>query len=156
MTIDHQPSYPQERKDHERTENRRSGRPGDRRQPRHRASPDGGAPDPGREEAVPTARDPERLSALRDERLVSLRLDVTDVDQIRAAAEAAPDVELVFNNAGVVLATGITDDDLEAGQEDILPDPYAVDFGRQFGSSPKDSERQIAAMTAAMLSGPAA
>jgi short-subunit dehydrogenase len=47
-------------------------------------------------------------------------------------------------------------DGLEGGQEDIFPDPYAVDFGRQFGSSPKDSERQIAAMTAAMLSGPAA
>ena len=36
------------------------------------------------------------------------------------------------------------------------PDPFAVDFGRQFGSSPKASERQIAAMTVAMLSGSAA
>ena len=36
-----------------------------------------------------TARNPEALRALRDERLVSLRLDVTDADQIRAAAEAA-------------------------------------------------------------------
>jgi len=34
-----------------------------------------------------TARNPEALRALRDERLVSLRLDVTDVDQIRAAGE---------------------------------------------------------------------
>jgi NAD(P)-dependent dehydrogenase (short-subunit alcohol dehydrogenase family) len=56
-----------------------------------------------------TARNPEALRDLRDERLVSLRLDVTDADQIRAAGEAAPDVELVFNNAGVVLATGIAD-----------------------------------------------
>ena len=56
-----------------------------------------------------TARDPEALRALRDERLVSLRLDVTDADQIRAAAEAASDVELVFNNAGVALARGIAD-----------------------------------------------
>ena len=47
-----------------------------------------------------TARNPEALSALRAERLVPLRLDVTDVDQIRAAGEAASDVELVFNNAG--------------------------------------------------------
>jgi hypothetical protein len=45
---------------------------------------------------------------------------VTDPDQIRAAAEAASDVELLFNNA------------------------------------PKASERQIAAMVAAMLSGSAA
>ena len=32
-----------------------------------------------------TARNPEALRALRDERLVALRLDVTDADQIRAA-----------------------------------------------------------------------
>jgi NAD(P)-dependent dehydrogenase (short-subunit alcohol dehydrogenase family) len=213
-----------------------------------------------------TARDPAALRGLRDPRVIPLRLDVTDADQIRAAGEAAPDVELVFNNAGVALATGIagstvldqarremevnyfgplqllhrlaptlarngggavvnigsaagltnvpflptysaskaalhsltqaarillgaqgtsvfgvyagpvdTDmarglpfpktpplevaaailDGLEAGQEDIFPDPFAVDFGRQFGSSPKASERQIAAMAAAMLTGAA-
>ena len=56
-----------------------------------------------------TARNPEALRALRDERLVPLRLDVTDVDQIRAAGEAASDVELVFNNAGVALPGGIAD-----------------------------------------------
>jgi NAD(P)-dependent dehydrogenase (short-subunit alcohol dehydrogenase family) len=210
-----------------------------------------------------TARDPEALGALRDERLVSLRLDVTDADQIRAAANSALDVELVFNNAGVVMPSGISDstivdqarremevnyfgplrllhylaptlarngggavvyigstaglsslpltptysaskaalhsltqsarfllgaqgtsifgvypgpvdtdmtrelmvpkasprdvalailDGIEAGQEDIFPDPYAVDFGRHFASSPKAAEREIAAMTAAILS----
>jgi NAD(P)-dependent dehydrogenase (short-subunit alcohol dehydrogenase family) len=214
-----------------------------------------------------TARNPESLRALRDERLVPLRLDVTDVDQIRVVGELASDVQLVFNNAGVLLAGGITAstvfdqarremevnyfgplqllnhlaptlarngggavinigsaagltnipffptysaskaalhsltqaarillapqgtsvfgvyagpvdtdmtrelalpktsprdvafailDGIEAGQEDIFPDPYAVEFGRQFGISPKASERQIAAMTAAMLSGQAA
>jgi short-subunit dehydrogenase len=214
-----------------------------------------------------TARNPEALRALRDERLVVLRLDVTDAEQIRAAGEAASDVELVFNNAGVALARGIADstvldqarremevnyfgplqllqrlaptlagngggavvnigstagltnvpfiatysaskaalhsltqaarilleaqgtavfgvypgpvdtdmsrevamqkaspyevalailDGIEAGQEDIFPDPYAVDFGRQFESAPKASERQMADITAAMLSGSAA
>jgi len=214
-----------------------------------------------------TARNPEALRALRDQRVVSLRLDVTDADQIRAAGDAAADVELVFNNAGVAIAGGIADstvldqarremevnyfgplqllqrlapslarngggaivnigsaagltnipflptysaskaalhsltqaarillgaqgtsvfgvyagpvdtdmvrelalpktsprdvafailDGIEAGKEDIFPDPFAVDFGRQFGSSPKDAERQIAAMTAAMLSRSAA
>ena len=204
-----------------------------------------------------TARNPEELRSLRDKRLVALRLDVTDADQIRAAGEAAADVELVFNNAGVLLATGLADakvldqarremevnyfgplqllrclaptlarngggavvnigsaagltnvpffptysaskaalhsltqaarlllgaqgtsvfgvyagpvdtdmvrglalpktsprdvafailDGIEAGQEDIFPDPFAVDFGRQFESSPKTSERQMAAM----------
>ena len=214
-----------------------------------------------------TARHPEALRDLRDKRLVALRLDVTDTDQIRAAADAASDVELVFNNAGVLFAGGIADsttldrarremevnyfgplqllhyvapclarngggavvnigsaagltsvpffptysaskaalhsltqaarvllgaqgtsvfgvyagpvdtdmtrelalpktssrdvavavlDAIEAGQEDIFPDAFAVDFGRQFESSPKASERQIAAMAAAMLSGSAA
>src|SRR6266853_6072182 len=221
----------------------------------------------GARKVYATARNPEALRALRDERLVSLRLDVTDVDQIRAAGEAASDVELVFNNAGVALARGIVDstvldqarremevnyfgplqllqrlaptlarngggavvnigsaagltnlpfvptysaskaalhsltqgarmllaaqgtsvfgaylgpidtdmsralafpktsprdvafailDGIEAGQEDIFPDPFAVDFGRRFGSSPKASERQLATMAAAMLSASAA
>jgi NAD(P)-dependent dehydrogenase (short-subunit alcohol dehydrogenase family) len=214
-----------------------------------------------------TARNPEALEALRDDRLVPLRLDVTDAKQIRAVGETAADVDLVFNNAGVALATGITDstvldqarremevnyfgplqllhrlaptlarngggavvnigsaagltnvpflptysaskaalhsltqaarillepqrtsvfgvyagpvdtdmardlafpktsprdvaiailNGVEAGHEDIFPDPFAVDFGRQFGSSPKASERQIAAMAAAMRTGSAA
>jgi NAD(P)-dependent dehydrogenase (short-subunit alcohol dehydrogenase family) len=37
-------------------------------------------------------------------------------------------------------------DGIEAGVEDIYPDPYAADFGRVFGASPKASERQFAAM----------
>jgi len=221
----------------------------------------------GAKKVYATARHPEALRALRDKRVVALQLDVTDVEQIRAAGNSAPDVELVFNNAGVALARGIADpaivdqarremevnyfgplqllhclapalarngggafvnigsaagltnipliptysaskaalhsltqaarvlleaqgtsvfgvypgpvdtdmsrelalpktsardvafailDGLEAGQEDIFPDPYAVDFGRQFESSPKGSERQMAGMTAAMLSGSAA
>src|SRR6266568_2492744 len=59
-----------------------------------------------------TARHPEVLRAVGDERLVALRLDVTDVDQIGAAARAASDVELIFNNAGLLLATGIADADV--------------------------------------------
>jgi NAD(P)-dependent dehydrogenase (short-subunit alcohol dehydrogenase family) len=215
----------------------------------------------GAKKVYATARNPEALRDLHDARLVLLRLDVTDGDQIRAAADAASDVEVVFNNAGVALAGGIADatmlgqarremevnyfgplqllqrlapslarngggavvnigsaagltsipflptysaskaalhsltqaarillgaqgtsvfgvyagpvdtdmsrglpfpktsardvafailDGIEAGQEDIFPDPFALDFGRRFGSSPKASERQIAAMAAAM------
>lgn len=214
-----------------------------------------------------TARNPEALRSLQHERLVALRLDVTDPDQIREAGDAASDVELVFNNAGVVIGKGIADaalmedarremevnyfgplqllrrlaptlarngggavinigslagltslpivptysaskaalhsltqtarlllgaqgtsvfgvysgpvdtdmnrdlempkasprdvayailDAIEAGQEDIFPDPYAVEFSRQFESSPKTSERQFAALAAAILSASAA
>jgi NAD(P)-dependent dehydrogenase (short-subunit alcohol dehydrogenase family) len=221
----------------------------------------------GARKVYATARNPEALRPLGDERLVPLLLDVTDADQIRAAAEAVSDVELVFNNAGVALARGIADstvldqarremevnylgplqllhrlapslarngggavvnigstagltnvpfiatysaskaalhsltqaarvllgaqgtavfgvypgpvdtdlsrelalpktsprdvafailDGIEAGQEDIFPDPFAVEFGRQFASSPKASERQMAAMMPAMATGSAA
>jgi short-subunit dehydrogenase len=36
-------------------------------------------------------------------------------------------------------------DGVEAGDEDIFPDPFAVAFGEQFHSSPKSVERQMAA-----------
>jgi NAD(P)-dependent dehydrogenase (short-subunit alcohol dehydrogenase family) len=213
-----------------------------------------------------TARNPQSLGAVRDARLVSLRLDVTDAEQLGAVAEATADVELVFSNAGVALGHGLVDaavleqarremevnyfgplqllqrlapalarnggalvtvgsaagltnvpfmptysaskaalhsltqaarclfaaqgvsvfgaypgpvetdmsrelqlpkasprdvalailDGVEAGQEDIFPDPFSRDFGRQFESSPKAAERQVAAMMAAMLTGSAA
>jgi NAD(P)-dependent dehydrogenase (short-subunit alcohol dehydrogenase family) len=212
-------------------------------------------------------RDPETLRDLHDERVVPVRLDVTDAQQIRAAADTTSDVELVFSNAGIVLNSSIADsavvdqarremevnyfgplqllnrlaptlarngggavvtigsaagltnlpfvptysaskaalhsltqaarvllgpqgtsvfgvypgpvdtdmtreltlpkasardvafailDGLEAGQEDIFPDPFAVDFGQRFGSSPKAAEQQMAAMVGATLSGAAA
>jgi len=214
-----------------------------------------------------TARNLETLSDVDDERVVALQLDVTDPNQIRAVGDATPDVELVFNNAGVQVGAGIADakvvadarremevnyfgplqllhrlaptlarngggavvnvgsaagltsvplfptysaskaalhsltqaarvllavqgtsvfgvyagpvdtdmtrdlllpktspedvavailDAIEAGQEDIFPDPFAADFGREFGASPKTAERNMAAMAAAMLSGNAA
>jgi hypothetical protein len=37
-------------------------------------------------------------------------------------------------------------DGVEAGQEDIFPDAFALEFGRSFEASPKMSERQVAAM----------
>ena len=52
-----------------------------------------------------TARRPEALAdvvAASGGRVVPLKLDVTRADDVRAAAVAAPDVRLLFNNAGVV------------------------------------------------------
>jgi short-subunit dehydrogenase len=39
-------------------------------------------------------------------------------------------------------------DGIERGEDDIFPDPFSAAFGAQFGSSPKDAERQFAAMVA--------
>ena len=44
-------------------------------------------------------------------------------------------------------------DAVEAGREDVFPDPFAVGFGEQFQVSPKESERQIAAMVAEAAAG---
>lgn len=210
----------------------------------------------GAKKVYATARDPRSVNDLGDARVVPLRLDVTDGAEIRAAAKAAADMDLLFNNAGVAIPGGITEsvdvtnarhqmevnyfgplqllqavapslarngggavvyigslagltsipfvptysaskaalhsltqaarmllgaqgtsvfgvypgpvdtdmsrgfdlpkasardvahailDGIEAGREDIYPDPYAIEFDRVFAASPKASERQFAA-----------
>jgi NADP-dependent 3-hydroxy acid dehydrogenase YdfG len=49
------------------------------------------------------ARDPRTLAVLQERygsRVVPLRLDVTNADQVAEVAREATDVELLFNNAG--------------------------------------------------------
>jgi short-subunit dehydrogenase len=55
--------------------------------------------------------------------IVPLTLDVTDVEQITAAAAAAPDVTLLINNAGILTRGGI----LDADPDDIKRE-LAVNF----------------------------
>ena len=52
----------------------------------------------------------EALVAAHGDRVVPLRLDLADADSILAAAAAAPDVEIVVNNGGVLTTTGPLDD----------------------------------------------
>jgi NAD(P)-dependent dehydrogenase (short-subunit alcohol dehydrogenase family) len=40
-------------------------------------------------------------------KVVAVRLDVTNEEQIQAAAKIAPDTQILFNNAGIVYYTGI-------------------------------------------------
>ncbi len=59
------------------------------------------------------ARKPETLSDLAErlgDRLVPIRLDVTDAEQAREAAEKAGDARILVNNAGVAVGGGLTDD----------------------------------------------
>jgi NAD(P)-dependent dehydrogenase (short-subunit alcohol dehydrogenase family) len=58
-----------------------------------------------------------------DERIVPLRLDVTDPESIAAAVVAAPDVDLVVNNAGIAPAT---DASIAAPSERSLEDVFAT------------------------------
>ncbi len=50
------------------------------------------------------ARDPASV-AVTDQRLVPVRLDVTDDQDVHAAAESCADVNLLINNAGIMLAS---------------------------------------------------
>jgi len=63
----------------------------------------------GAKKVYAAAREPRTLVSLRDPRVVPLRLDVTDAEQVGAAIASAPDVELVFSNAGVQLGKGIAE-----------------------------------------------
>lgn len=49
----------------------------------------------------------------RDERIVPLVLDVTDDESVAAAANEAPDVSIVVNNAGLSLRTSVLDSPFE-------------------------------------------
>jgi NAD(P)-dependent dehydrogenase (short-subunit alcohol dehydrogenase family) len=69
--------------------------------------------DRGATKVYAAARDPKTLEALREHygaRLVVLRIDVTDAEQVAAAAREAGEVDLLINNAGVSEPTELTDD----------------------------------------------
>lgn len=60
-----------------------------------------------------TARDPKTLAALQERygaRVLALRLDVTDADQVAEVAREATDVDVLFNNAGAFEPTELTDE----------------------------------------------
>jgi NAD(P)-dependent dehydrogenase (short-subunit alcohol dehydrogenase family) len=69
------------------------------------------------------ARDPESVT---DKRLVPVRLDVTKDDEVQDAAKLCADINLLINNAGIMLATPM----LAANSEQALRDELEVNaFG---------------------------
>ncbi|MBI1375560.1 MAG: SDR family NAD(P)-dependent oxidoreductase [Phycisphaera sp.] len=69
------------------------------------------------------ARNPAALDDLVTEfgdRVVPLRLDVTDEQQVKAAAEKATDVNLLINNAGILYSnTGLGADDVANARKEM-------------------------------------
>ena len=61
----------------------------------------------------------------RDERIVPLVLDVTDDESVAAAANDAPDVSIVVNNAGLSLRTSV----LDSPSEDVRSELETNLFG---------------------------
>jgi NAD(P)-dependent dehydrogenase (short-subunit alcohol dehydrogenase family) len=71
--------------------------------------------DRGAAKVYAAARNVDALAGLREkygERVIPLKLDVTNEDQVRSAAESAGDVTILVNNAGVALGGWIDDDSL--------------------------------------------
>jgi len=68
-----------------------------------------------------TARDPKSLAELtkRDARVVSLALDVTNETSVDTAAEAAKDVRLLINNAGVLASFDLLQAETDALRRDL-------------------------------------
>ncbi len=65
-----------------------------------------------------TARNPERINGT-DSRVTALRLDVTDPDSVAAAADAAPDVSVLINNAGIVRGSSVLAADTAGLREEL-------------------------------------
>jgi short-subunit dehydrogenase len=66
-----------------------------------------------------TARDPETLPAFGDQRVVPLRLDITNDASVNAAAEAAGDVDVLVNNAGTLAFGDYLDSNWETFEDDM-------------------------------------
>lgn len=69
-----------------------------------------------------TARNTESIQSLVDsygDRVVPITLDVTQADQVAAAAEQASDVQVVVNNAGFAGQTDLFADDLSAARQEM-------------------------------------
>lgn len=65
-----------------------------------------------------TARNPESIDGT-DSRVTALRLDVTDPDSVAAAADAAPDVSVLINNAGIVRGSSVLAADTAGLREEL-------------------------------------
>ncbi|MEV4604019.1 SDR family oxidoreductase [Amycolatopsis sp. NPDC049253] len=67
--------------------------------------------DAGASKVYAAARDPRTVT---NAGAVPIALDITDHASVAAAAEQAPDVTLLINNAGILTSTGVLDGDLDA------------------------------------------
>ena len=76
----------------------------------------------GARKVYAAARQPERITLAAVE---SVRLDVTNPEDVAAAARRCTDVNLVINNAGIALWTGfLSPDSVEAARPEMETDYY--------------------------------
>lgn len=72
------------------------------------------------------ARKPEDLSGYDAELVVPVKLDITDRQQVKAAAEQAADANILINNAGVLAFGSLLDSPLEMIARDLETNYYGT------------------------------
>ena len=95
----------------------------------------------GAEKVYATARDPKTLAGLQERygsRVVALRLDVTDADQVAEVAREATDVDVLINNAGAFEPTELSDEAIvEVARREMEVNYFgALRMLQGFGSPP--------------------
>ena len=79
------------------------------------------------------ARSPESLPDFGDDRVVPVKLDITNAEDVRKAAELASDVDLLINNAGVLAVGSLLSAPLEDVRRDMDVNYYGtLDVIRSF------------------------
>ena len=73
----------------------------------------------GAKKIYAAARDPSKLPAFNDARVVGIKLDITDKAQINAAANEAADTDILINNAGVAAFASALHGEAELAQRDM-------------------------------------
>jgi NAD(P)-dependent dehydrogenase (short-subunit alcohol dehydrogenase family) len=79
--------------------------------------------DRGATKVYAAARNPQKIDAT-DPRVIPLQLDVTDPTSIAAAGEAASDVSVLINNAGLSRAASVLDRDTSKLREEMETNLY--------------------------------
>lgn len=74
--------------------------------------------DRGVSKVFAAARDPRTID-VGDPRVTALALDVTDPSSVRAAGQAAPDVSILINNAGILRGSSVLDPDTSGLREEL-------------------------------------
>lgn len=72
------------------------------------------------------SRNVQKLPDFGDARVVPLRLDITNAEQVAAAADAAADVDVLINNAGVAAFSSILDGPRELVERDMNTNYYGT------------------------------
>ena len=74
--------------------------------------------DRGATKVYAAAREPRTIDD-SDPRVIALALDVTDASSIRAAGQAAPDVSVLINNAGILRGSSVLDPDTTGLRQEL-------------------------------------